>query len=286
MMIEYAGSYGNDWFVVPLTLPVGSITAVDSLVVTDTFGVRTLLRPIGDAGHCRRPASSMWQHEFIRRPGSDIERPASTTCFSCRRPPGASLEGAALEDVLFMRDEMANLAWAIERSIESPVEQRSHLHCAAAARAGDRAAAGAGRRAALSAGVHGSRQLDPAASGAAAGRRRQGDLTPQARRRAAAGRDAESAPGAKPGAERGAERAAVRRGRTARGRARDARRGMWRAGSTDRRVYGPRFAKRSAAARDRAACASISCGSKADPKPLADPTLARGDGPLSASAAD
>ena len=26
MMIEYASSYGNDWFVVPLTLPVGSLT--------------------------------------------------------------------------------------------------------------------------------------------------------------------------------------------------------------------------------------------------------------------
>ena len=27
LMIEYASSYGNDWFVVPLTLPVGSLTA-------------------------------------------------------------------------------------------------------------------------------------------------------------------------------------------------------------------------------------------------------------------
>ena len=28
-----------------------------------------------------------------------------------------------MEDVLFMRDEMANVAWAIERSIESPIEE-------------------------------------------------------------------------------------------------------------------------------------------------------------------
>lgn len=47
-MIEYASTYGNDWFVVPLSLPVGSVTRVDSLVVTDTFGVRSLLRPLGD----------------------------------------------------------------------------------------------------------------------------------------------------------------------------------------------------------------------------------------------
>ena len=60
MMIEYASSYGNDWFVVPLTLPVGSLTRIDSLVVTDSFGVRTLLRPIGDRA-LPRPNWSMWQ---------------------------------------------------------------------------------------------------------------------------------------------------------------------------------------------------------------------------------
>src|SRR4030095_2993240 len=46
LLIEYAGGYGNDWFAVPLTLQVGSLTRVDSLVVTDSFGVRSLLRPI------------------------------------------------------------------------------------------------------------------------------------------------------------------------------------------------------------------------------------------------
>jgi hypothetical protein len=36
-------------------------------------------------------------------------------------PPvlGPSLEGALLEDVLLLRDEMANLAWAVERVVES-----------------------------------------------------------------------------------------------------------------------------------------------------------------------
>jgi hypothetical protein len=33
------------------------------------------------------------------------------------------MESAALEDVLLMRDEMANVAWAIERSIENATEQ-------------------------------------------------------------------------------------------------------------------------------------------------------------------
>ncbi|MEO6407392.1 MAG: hypothetical protein ABIO45_01395 [Burkholderiaceae bacterium] len=121
MVIEYAGSYGNDWFVVPLTLPVGSLTRVDSLVVTDTFGVRSLLRPLGDPA-LPRPHWSMWQLAVLRRAGeAPIDSPQRNLFFL---PPslGRVIEGGPLEDVLLMRDEMANLAWAIERSIESPVE--------------------------------------------------------------------------------------------------------------------------------------------------------------------
>jgi hypothetical protein len=120
MLIEYASSYGNDWYVLPLTLPVGSLTRVDSLVVTDTFGVRSLLRPIGDPA---LPAAcfSMWQQSALRPAGEAARPPRPNTFFL---PPviGRSMEGAALEDVLFMRDEMANMAWGIERRLESAVE--------------------------------------------------------------------------------------------------------------------------------------------------------------------
>ena len=218
MMIDYAGSYGNDWFVVPLTLPIGSISRVDSLVVTDSFGMRTLLQPIGALG-TSAAGFAMWQHEFIRRPGSDVSGVIRNMYFL---PPtaGRSLKGPALENVVFMRDEMANVAWAIERSVEKSGRAGLCVHCAGS-RAG-RCVAGAGSNAALPAGVRGSRKLDPVASGAVAGRRRQGDLPAQARRRPAAGWNAKGASGAKPGTERRDRRAAARRGCAARGCARDA----------------------------------------------------------------
>jgi hypothetical protein len=129
MMIEYASSYGNDWFVVPLTLPVGSVTRVDSLVVTDTFGVRSLLRPIGDTA---LPAAhfSMWQSSYAMPPVGSAAKLASNRFFL----PSAlsrAIDSPPLEDVLFMRDEMANLAWAIERSVESPIEQPARRYEAA-----------------------------------------------------------------------------------------------------------------------------------------------------------
>jgi hypothetical protein len=123
MMIEYASTYGNDWFVVPLTLPVGSVTRVDSLVVTDTFGVRNLIRPIGDP-NLPAPFFSMWQmaQKGTSSFSAAAPKPVVNRFFL---PPTLSrtIDSPALEDVLFMRDEMANLAWAIERTVESPIEQ-------------------------------------------------------------------------------------------------------------------------------------------------------------------
>jgi len=122
LMIEYASSYGNDWFVVPLTLPVGSLTRTQSLVVTDSFGVQSLLRPLGDRA-LPAPQWSMFQLAHLRRPGSEVPMPPASNLFFMPPSLARSLQGPAVEDVLFMRDEMANLAWAIERAIESPVEQ-------------------------------------------------------------------------------------------------------------------------------------------------------------------
>jgi hypothetical protein len=121
LMIEYVSSYGNDWFVVPLTLPVGSVTRVESLVVTDTFGVRSLIRPLGDPAI--PPAHfSLWQ-PALRNPSAFSGARLVTNRFFLPPTLSRTIDSDPLEDVLFMRDEMANLAWAIERTVESPIEQ-------------------------------------------------------------------------------------------------------------------------------------------------------------------
>lgn len=122
MMIEYASCYGNDWFVIPFDLGIGTVTRIESLVVTDSFGVRTLLRPIGD---WRLPEAnwSMWQLDYIRYPGDEPAPVPASNLFFLPSTTGRILDGADLEEVLFARDEMANMAWAVERSIEAPTEQ-------------------------------------------------------------------------------------------------------------------------------------------------------------------
>ena len=47
LLAEFGLVYGNDWFVVPYNLPVGSLAEIKGLIVTDVFGVRTLIRAAG-----------------------------------------------------------------------------------------------------------------------------------------------------------------------------------------------------------------------------------------------
>ena len=55
LMVETLTGYGNDWYVIPIDLPVGSLVESRSLVVTDTFGVQTLHPPD------RRPGDAVAQ---------------------------------------------------------------------------------------------------------------------------------------------------------------------------------------------------------------------------------
>jgi hypothetical protein len=120
LLVEFALSYGNDWFVIPVELDVGSLYRTNSLVITDSFGVRTALRP---SAELPEPFST-W-HMFDHSPLRDTvpAKPAPNLFFL---PPALvkSLEGRPIEEVLFLRDEMANMSWGVERVIESASEQQ------------------------------------------------------------------------------------------------------------------------------------------------------------------
>jgi hypothetical protein len=119
LLIEFALVYGNDWFVIPIELEVGSLYRTRSLVITDTFGVRTLIKSSSELG---APHSTwrMFQQSYLR--GSGLTGSEPNLFFL---PPSllSSLESRPIEEVQFLRDEMANLAWAVERLIESPAER-------------------------------------------------------------------------------------------------------------------------------------------------------------------
>lgn len=106
LLVEFAMVFGNDWLVVPLDVPFGSLTTVGTVEYTTTFNERLTVAEANDTA----------------RPGTFSLFRISPSLDGLLVPPSAmgALEGAALEDVLFLRDETANLAWAVERIVQGP----------------------------------------------------------------------------------------------------------------------------------------------------------------------
>jgi hypothetical protein len=111
LLVEYAVSYGNDWLVVPVDVPTGSLTTIDWLTYTTTFGERFLVRrPRARRGNDR------WRMFTVASADGGDELEALLV------PPAvvALDEGGPREEVLFVRDENANLAWAVEQTVTAP----------------------------------------------------------------------------------------------------------------------------------------------------------------------
>lgn len=110
MLVAYATVYGNDWFVVPIRMPVASLSRVVRFEVHDVFGGTTALTAVGaDQDGWNLFGSTAGDQELV----ADQERPTSPWFFLAPSLP-ASLEGSPTDVVLLLRDEMANVAWAVE----------------------------------------------------------------------------------------------------------------------------------------------------------------------------
>ena len=121
LVAEFALTYGNDWLVVPVDVPYGSLVTVESVMYVTTFGERFRVQPteqVSPDGH--------WQlYRMTEAPRWDEVAEAyvdGAAIPGLLIPPGAVAvqDGAAYEEVLFLRDEMANLCWAVERSVQGP----------------------------------------------------------------------------------------------------------------------------------------------------------------------
>jgi hypothetical protein len=110
LLSEFVLLFSNDWCLLPLELAVGSFTRIRGLLVTDVFGDQTLIQP-ADRGR-----EADWQRwSMFRLSGDDDPDPGLLLAPSLSGPAVAP----PLEEVHFLRDEMANMVWAVEHRISS-----------------------------------------------------------------------------------------------------------------------------------------------------------------------
>ncbi|HWT25645.1 MAG TPA: hypothetical protein VN213_19220 [Solirubrobacteraceae bacterium] len=107
LAVEYAVVYGPDWFLAPLELPVGCVARIDWIAVRDTFGVVTLVGTPETQGADR--AGRQYQ------PAVRADEVADIPLLVLPPSSARALRSAPLERVDLQRDELANLAWAIQR---------------------------------------------------------------------------------------------------------------------------------------------------------------------------
>ncbi len=114
VMTEFGLAYGNDWFLLPLELPVGALYDLSGFVVRDSFGVAAQVKASDHA--LLPPPASPWRMYELATRGPVSPEVGDTLCLPDML--AGTLEGAPLEELLLVRDEMANLAWGIERRVQ------------------------------------------------------------------------------------------------------------------------------------------------------------------------
>jgi hypothetical protein len=112
LMIEFGLVFANDWFLLPLDVPIGagSLTEIRGLAVTNTFGERFWIEGgVSEAGPTRT-----WRMFQLSGDGATDTRlflPGATA---------ATLESRPVETVCLLRDEVSNLVWGLETVVQLP----------------------------------------------------------------------------------------------------------------------------------------------------------------------
>jgi hypothetical protein len=112
LLAEFALMYSNDWFVIPYPVPAGSLSEVKGIIVTDTFGVKTLVEAAGQGDSNDWTAWTMFNltrnsasEELAGKVDPRILVPQAVTKVEESKP---------IEQVQVVRDEQANLVWGVE----------------------------------------------------------------------------------------------------------------------------------------------------------------------------
>jgi hypothetical protein len=112
LLLDFLLIFANDWFVLPVTLPVGGLTNVRGLVVSNVFGEQTWVEA---AGRGPDEAWQRWNMYTLAIHGSDNVLADLATVLLPVAPKVQ--ESKPLEEIHLLRDEIANMVWGVETCV-------------------------------------------------------------------------------------------------------------------------------------------------------------------------
>lgn len=115
MLMEFALVYANDWFLMPHSVKAGTITNVKGLAVTNVFGERTWIEATGMGVDDDWQRWTMFTTDIK---GQDLKT-ADNSLLMLPTVPKIQ-EGDPIERIALVRDEVANMVWAIDMDIQLP----------------------------------------------------------------------------------------------------------------------------------------------------------------------
>lgn len=116
MFLEFGLVYANDWFLIPLTLDAGSLVRVRGMAVTNVFGERFWITA---AGAGPDDQWQRWSMFTLSVKGTAPGQQADTSLLLLPTVPKIQ-EGRPIEEVMMIRDEVANMVWGVEQTIPLP----------------------------------------------------------------------------------------------------------------------------------------------------------------------
>ena len=115
-LLEFGLIYSNDWSIMPLKAPLGSIMQIRSLKITDSFGKEQTIQATDQGNSNSWNSWAYFSMDMVKTGNRGKTDPSMPLLAVIGQP----MQGEPLEEVVFQMDEMANLVWAIEKTVTSP----------------------------------------------------------------------------------------------------------------------------------------------------------------------
>lgn len=114
LLAEFGLTCSNDWFMLPYQLAINTVCDIKGILVKDVFGEYTIVHPAGKGPDDQWQRWAMFHHNNLSG-----DQSSHTNTFYLVPAVNKTIEAPRLEQVNFLRDEMANMVWGVENIVPS-----------------------------------------------------------------------------------------------------------------------------------------------------------------------